>query len=91
MGFPKFFTPNGDGINDTWNVKGLSTDYSQNSTVFIYDRYGKLIKQYKPNSKGWNGIFNGQLLSANDYWYVVNLVDSEGNLRTFRGHFSLIR
>jgi gliding motility-associated-like protein len=91
MGFPKFFTPNGDGINDTWNVKGLSTDYSQNSTVFIYDRYGKLIKQFKPNSKGWNGIFNGQLLSANDYWYVVNLVDSEGDLRTFRGHFSLIR
>ncbi len=91
MGFPKFFTPNGDGTNDTWNIRGLDADYSQNSTVFIYDRYGKLIKQIKVSDNGWNGTFNGQILSANDYWYVINLIDREGNTRIFRGHFSLIR
>ncbi|MBB1489708.1 T9SS type B sorting domain-containing protein, partial [Oceanospirillum sp. D5] len=53
MGFPKFFTPNGDGANDTWNVKGLSNAYLQNTTVFIYNRYGKLIKQLKPSAEGW--------------------------------------
>lgn len=91
MGFPKFFTPNGDGANDTWNVKGLSSEYQQNTTVFIYDRYGKLLKQIKPSDAGWNGIFNGQLLAANDYWYVINLIDDMGNTRIYKGHFSLIR
>jgi len=91
MGFPKFFTPNGDGTNDTWNIKGLSADYSQNSTVYIYDRYGKLIKQFKAFGNGWNGTFNGQQLNTNDYWYVINLIDNDGNVKVFRGHFSLIR
>lgn len=91
MGFPKFFSPNGDGANDTWNIKGLSNEYLQNTTVYIYDRYGKLLKQIKPSAAGWNGIFNGQLLAANDYWYVVNLVDEMGNTRIYKGHFSLIR
>lgn len=91
MGFPKFFTPNGDGTNDTWNIRGLNADYSQNSIIYIYDRYGKLVKQLRASDNGWNGTFNGQMLSANDYWYVINLIDIEGNARVFRGHFSLIR
>ncbi len=91
MGFPKFFTPNGDGINDTWNIRGLSDLYSQNTTVFIYDRYGKLIKQLSASGNGWNGTINGQLLPVNDYWYVIHLEDTSGTKQVFRGHFSLIR
>ncbi|MEW4922550.1 T9SS type B sorting domain-containing protein [Algibacter sp. 2305UL17-15] len=91
MGFPKFFTPNGDRNNDTWNIKGLSNEYLQNTTVKIYDRYGKLIKQLRPLNGGWNGTFNGQLLRTNDYWFVINLVDASGDTQIYRGHFSLIR
>ncbi|MFS4483223.1 T9SS type B sorting domain-containing protein [Hyunsoonleella sp. 2307UL5-6] len=91
MGFPKFFTPNGDGENDTWNIRGLDNAFLQNTTVFIYDRYGKLINQLIASSGGWNGTFNGQLLAADDFWYVINLVDTTGKVQVFKGHFSLIR
>lgn len=91
MGFPKYFTPNGDGERDTWNIEGLSDEYIQSTTVFIYDRYGKLIKQLNPRNEGWNGTFNGQNLINTDYWFVVNLVDNTGTTRVFKGHFSLLR
>jgi gliding motility-associated-like protein len=91
MGFPRFFTPNNDGQNDTWNIQGLGSEYASNSTVFIYDRYGKFIKQLTPGSPGWNGTFNGKNLGVSDFWFVVNLIDNEGNSQTHRGHFSLVR
>ncbi len=91
MGFPKFFTPNGDGFNDTWNIKGLSNEYTQNSTVYIFDRYGKLLKQLNPNEAGWNGLFNGEKLRSSDYWFVVELYNVNGTMTTYRGHFSLVR
>jgi len=91
LGFPKFFTPNNDGFNDTWNIKGFSNQFTQKSTIFIYDRYGKLIKQINPSLEGWNGLFNGYMLSSSDYWFVAKLVDQTGVTRILRGHFSLIR
>ncbi|MDU8886404.1 T9SS type B sorting domain-containing protein [Yeosuana sp. MJ-SS3] len=91
MGFPKFFTPNNDGYNDTWNVKGLSNEYTQSSTVHIFDRYGKLIKQINPRGEGWNGLFNGEMVRTSDYWFVIELVHVNGNISTYRGHFSLVR
>ncbi len=91
LGFPKFFTPNNDGYNDTWNVRGLNNNYSTSSTVFIFNRYGKLIKQLSPWSQGWDGSFNGQNLETSDYWFVVELVDQNGEMRRLRGHFSLVR
>ena len=91
MGFPKFFTPNNDRYNDTWNIKGLSNEFTQNSTVYICDRYGKLIKQINPRAEGWDGTFNGQQLRTSDYWFVVQLENVNGNTTTYRGHFSLIR
>ena len=91
LGFPKFFTPNSDGYNDTWNIKGLSNEFTQSSTVFVYDRYGKLIKQLNPWAEGWNGLFNGQTLTTSDYWFVAQLIDQNGATRILRGHFSLIR
>ena len=91
LGFPKYFTPNADGFNDTWNIKGLSDAYSQDSKILIFDRYGKLIKQLDPRGDGWNGTFNGQELTASDYWFMVDLFDVSGNKKTYRGHFSLVR
>ncbi len=83
--FPKFLTPNGDGMNDTWNVAGASLQ--PNSLVYIYDRFGKLIAKVNPAGIGWDGTLNGRELPSNDYWFTAILTD--GHYR--KGHFSLIR
>lgn len=91
LGFPKFFTPNNDGTNDTWQVRGLGMDFSNASVVNVFDRYGKLIKQINAKNGFWDGTFNGQPLADSDYWFIAHLVEVTGNIRTIRGHFSLIR
>ena len=87
LGVPKFFTPNGDGFNDTWNIKGASYKFYSNSIIQIFDRYGKFIKQISPVGSGWDGLYNGALAPADDYWYNIQLDDG----RTTKGHFSLKR
>jgi gliding motility-associated-like protein len=87
IGFPKFLTPNGDGYHDTWQVYGLNHSSQIESIVYIFDRYGKLIKQLSPSGIGWDGTFNGQPLPSSDYWFHVKLQDG----RTFKSHFTLKR
>ena len=88
VGVPKFFTPNNDGYNDYWSPKGVSAYFNGNSKIYIYDRYGKLIKQWIPGSnEGWDGTFNGNLMPADDYWYTIQFEDG----REAKGHFSLKR
>ncbi len=89
LGYPKFFTPNNDGYNDTWNIDGLKSD--QKGQISIFDRYGKLLKQFSAHSQGWDGTYNGALLPATDYWFVIDYQTSSGNERTFKAHFSLKR
>lgn len=85
LDYPRFFTPNNDGYNDTWKIKNL--DVFPKSVITIFDRYGKLIKQLDPTGNGWNGTFNGKELPADDYWFVINFDDG----KTMKGHFSLKR
>lgn len=86
IGFPKFFSPNGDGINESWNLIGVSND--KEIAVSIFDRYGELISRLTSNDQyGWNGAFNGKTLPASDYWFKVHL--EEG--RVYKGHFTLKR
>ncbi len=85
---PKFFTPNGDGYNDTWNIAGFPTP--NNTTVTIFDRYGKLLKQISVNGIGWDGIYNGNPLPADDYWFSISYSEN-GIAKEFRSHFSLKR
>jgi gliding motility-associated-like protein len=87
VGLPKFFTPNNDGYNDYWKVKGVNATFNSNSIIYIYDRYGKLLKQIIPSSEGWDGTYNGSALPADDYWYTIKLDDG----REAKGHFSLKR
>jgi len=92
VGFGTFFTPNGDGRHDFWNISGLTelTD----PEVFIFDRYGKLLKQLDETSTGWDGTFNGNPLPATDYWFRLNYTDDEGQRVTARylqAHFALKR
>ena len=91
VGFPKFFTPNNDGSNDTWKVLGVNENFYGASDIYIFDRYGKLITQINPNSEGWDGTLNGRNLPSTDYWFSVKLIDNIGNIRIRKGHFSLIR
>ncbi|MCF7561402.1 T9SS type B sorting domain-containing protein [Sabulilitoribacter multivorans] len=91
IGYPKYFTPNNDGYNDTWNIKGLTADYNLDSKIYIYDRYGKLLKQISPWDNGWDGLFNGEALKPSDYWFVANLINKSGSTRKLTGHFSLLR
>ena len=84
---PIFFTPNGDSYNDYWNLKGTNGTIIIQSNVYIFDRYGELIKQISPSSQGWDGTINGEPLPADDYWFTVKLEDG----REAKGHFSLKR
>ena len=86
VGAPQFFTPNNDGYNDYWNIKGL-TNSNLSSQIEIFDRYGKHLQTINPLSPGWNGIYNGNPLPADDYWYTLKLADG----RQAKGHFSLKR
>jgi len=80
---PKFFTPNGDGINDIWEISGTITHKYH---IDIYDRYGKLLKQLQTNS-GWDGNYNGKPMPSTDYWFRITFDDG----KTESGHFSLKR
>ncbi len=87
LDYPKFFTPNGDGINDFWSIKNLNQRNLQNSTIEIFDRYGKLIHQINARNQVWDGTFNGVNLPSSDYWFQMNLADG----KIINGHFSLKR
>jgi len=87
IGYDNFFTPNNDGINDFWQIKGISPVNASQNSIQIYDRYGKLLQNLNASEKGWNGEFNGKLMPAGDYWFRVQL----RNQQEFTGHFSLVR
>jgi gliding motility-associated-like protein len=84
--YPKFFTPNGDGYNEYWNIVLKNTK----TNLYIFDRYGKLLKQIRQNELGWDGMYNGQKLPATDYWFVLEY-EGCGIKKTFKSHFSLMR
>ncbi len=85
---PDFFTPQGDGINDTWYPINIET-YPK-ITVKIFDRYQRLIASYDGNTSSWDGSYKSKPLPSGDYWYIVRLNESSDN-REFKGNFSLVR
>jgi gliding motility-associated-like protein len=87
IGYKKFFTPNGDGYTDKWNIIGITKDNLPKSKIYIFDRYEKLLKELDPLSDGWDGTFLGNPMPQTDYWFKVLLEDG----RELKGHFSLIR
>ena len=92
VGFPKFFTPNGDGMHDNWTIAGL--DNLTNPVIMIYDRFGKLLKQINTSDFGWDGRFNGQEMPSSDYWFKLTYTDTNGQTTTAKyinNHFSLRR
>ena len=89
INYPKFFTPNGDGFHDTWNITHLLST-NPNAAIFIFDRYGKLIKEITPSTDDWDGMFNGEPLPSSDYWFTVEYAE-KGTTKIFKSHFTLKR
>ncbi|MCO5724032.1 T9SS type B sorting domain-containing protein [Robiginitalea marina] len=86
-GFPKFFTPNGDGINDFWQFLPPPSGVNPIRELYIFDRFGNLLSQVDPRGAGWDGTWNGRPLPSSDYWFRA--IEASG--REVRGHFSLKR
>lgn len=84
-GFRGFFSPNGDGYHDQWNIETFGLTDST-TPIRIFNRYGKLLTEIFPGSQGWDGNFNGKKMPSDDYWFILRLPYAE-----ITGHFSLIR
>jgi gliding motility-associated-like protein len=94
LDYPHYFTPNGDGYHDTWNIIGFADQPS--TKIYIFDRYGKLLKQISPSGAGWDGTYNGNPMPTSDYWFVVEYSEANGaadqNIKKeFKAHFTLKR
>ena len=85
--FPKFLTPNGDGINDTWQIKGV--DAFSKVLITIFDRHGKIISKFTNQDIGWDGKYLNQLAEPTDYWFVAVFFNNQGQRIERKGHFSL--
>jgi len=89
LDYPRFFTPNDDGQNDTWNIPDLRND--TNATIKIYTRFGRLVAIIKPSGQGWNGYNNGgKKEPSSDYWFLIEYTKN-GLSKNFKGNFSLLR
>ncbi len=89
LNYPRFFSPNGDGVHDTWFIEGLSDRGS--ASIYIFDRYGKVVGSVIPGIAGWDGTFDGEILPATDYWFTISYKSFDGSNKEFKAHFSLIR
>ena len=87
--YPQFMTPNQDGYHDTWNIIGIANG-DPTAKIYIFDRYGKLLKQLSTLSEGWDGSYNGNPMPSSDYWFRVEYTENNTK-KEFRGHFSLKR
>ena len=85
---PKHMSPNNDGDFDTWHIAGVET--LPGTVINIFDRKGKLLKQLKHDSLGWDGTYNGQNMPASDYWFTA-IIQQNGKSFKILGHFSLKR
>ena len=91
LAFPKFFTPNGDGENDVWEIDGFNSDLFTIAEISIYNRFGVLLYQIESSFQGWDGRYQGKILPSNTYWFRVILNDVNGRKIEKNGSIGLIR
>ena len=84
---PNAFSPNGDGINDTWAIK--SADAFSTSVVEVYNRYGQVVFHSKGYSNPWNGTYNGKPVPSGTYYFVIDL--KSGNEPNITGWIFIVR
>jgi gliding motility-associated-like protein len=84
---PTAFSPNGDAINDTWEIKNINS-YPKN-VVIVFDRFGqKLFQSSAGNYKAWNGIINNNQVPTGVYYYIINLGNGTSILK---GYITILR
>ncbi|ULC58662.1 T9SS type B sorting domain-containing protein [Flaviramulus sp. BrNp1-15] len=92
LGYPKFFTPNNDGVNDLWGIIGVNKNMYESMEVIIFNRYGKLVAVLDNKNKSyWDGTNNGEKLPSTDYWFTIKFITKDNSIVKKNGHFSLIR
>ena len=90
LDYPVYFTPNGDGYHDTWNIYTIANQ--PDAKIYIFDRFGKLLKQLRPAGSGWDGTYNGNPMPTSDYWFTVEYTEpGTDTKKTFKAHFTLKR
>ena len=88
INIPTAFSPNGDGINDEWEIEGIES-YS-NVSIQVFNRWGNLVYQSNGSYQNWNGInSNGGTITNGTYYYVISL-NSESDM-TFSGDVSVLK
>jgi gliding motility-associated-like protein len=75
---PNAFTPNGDGINDNWDIVGLVL--YPGCTVSVYNRYGGLVYHSTNYARAWDGSYNKSPLPVGTYYYIIDLKNGAGNI-----------
>jgi gliding motility-associated-like protein len=83
---PNTFTPNADGINDTWNIKLLSN--FPDCTVQIVNRYGERVYYSHNYPIPWDGTYKNAPLPFGTYYYIINFGYGRG---TISGHVTIVR
>ena len=93
VGYPKFLTPNADGVNDYWKVYGVSSNFFKEIDIKIFNRFGKILYVINDDNSefGWDGTYNNIKLPSNDYWFHAKLKDLNDNVIDKKGHFTLKR
>ena len=86
-GFPPYFSPNGDGIKDLWQYIPPKKDPLPLTTIYIYDRFGKILSYFSADGPGWDGLYNSTPMPLGGYWYKAIAKDGQ----VYRGYFTLIR
>lgn len=86
---PNAFSPNGDGLNDRFHLKGIL--YQKISVFHIFNRYGALVYDGTRDREGWDGNFKGKTCDAGIYHYLVSVEYPDGSRKTYKGNLSLIR
>ena len=86
---PNTFTPNGDGINDTWRIPGL--DQYPAAEVLVYDRWGQRVYRSSGYDEPWDGTNNGARLPTATYYYHIRLNQLEGNSPPYTGSITIVR
>ena len=86
VGIPNTFTPNGDGINDYWSLKGMENN--PNSLVQVFTRYGQKVFESKGYSHPFDGTYGGKELPTGVYYYIINLGT---NCNILSGDVTIIR
>jgi gliding motility-associated-like protein len=85
---PNCFTPNGDGINDTWNINGVDANHLL--LMQIFNRYGELISQIKGNPVIWDGKYKGEKLPAGVYFYILSVYNDNIHTEKRSGSVTII-